>query len=55
MARPVLGLRNDPMPGMNTQLLGSTGEPLTRPPSHAPVVSEAHAIAYVTHYTTPEC
>ena len=41
MARPALGLRNDPMPGMDADLLGSTGEPITRPPSRAPTPAPA--------------
>ena len=35
MARPALGLCNDPMPGMDAQLLRSMGEPITQPPSRA--------------------
>ena len=49
MARPALGLCNDPMPGMDAQLLGSTGEPITQPPSQAltpaPLVMTTDTIA----------
>ena len=41
ITRPALNLCQDTMPGMNTKLLGETGEPLTQPPSRAPTPAPA--------------
>ena len=51
IARPVLNLHQEAMPGMNGKLLADTGEPLTQPPSCTPTPAPVPAPLVMTTET----